>query len=118
MASRRADEFVHFIRSVWSDRSRDTYVSSTSMCFSSLLAAGRFQDVWDLLAMAPYPSWHDRRFGVEALLGEGRIDEAIAYAEASGGLNQPDNAISAMCESKYCSMRAGPMTPTSDMGFR
>ncbi len=29
---------------------------------------------------------------------EGRVDEALAYAEASRGLNQPDPAIDAACE--------------------
>jgi hypothetical protein len=29
---------------------------------------------------------------------QGLIDEALAYAEASRGLNQPDTAIDAACE--------------------
>jgi len=35
---------------------------------------------------------------MQALLSEGRTDEALAYAEASRGLNQPDAAIDAACE--------------------
>ena len=31
-------------------------------------------------------------------MSEGRTDEALAYAEASRGLNQPDAAIDAACE--------------------
>jgi hypothetical protein len=35
---------------------------------------------------------------MQALLSEGRMDDALAYAEASRGLNQPDTAIDAACE--------------------
>jgi hypothetical protein len=68
------------------------------MCLSSLLAAGRHKDLLDVLALQRFSYWPDRKFGVEALLAEGRIEEALAYAEASRGLNQPDAAIDAACE--------------------
>jgi len=35
---------------------------------------------------------------VRALVAQGHLDEAVAYAEASRGLNQPDGAIDAACE--------------------
>jgi hypothetical protein len=35
---------------------------------------------------------------MQALVSEGRMEEALAYAEASRGLNQPDAAIDAACE--------------------
>ena len=42
--------------------------------------------------------WHYRCYGVEALLNLGRKAEAIQYAEASRGLNQPDTVIDRACE--------------------
>ncbi len=42
--------------------------------------------------------WHYRRYGVDALLALGRKAEAIQYAEASRGLNQPDSVIDRACE--------------------
>ena len=42
--------------------------------------------------------WHYRKFGVDALVKEGRIEDALTYAEASRGLNQPDRSIDAACE--------------------
>ncbi len=42
--------------------------------------------------------WHYRRYGVEALLALGKKAEAIQYAEASRGLNQPDSPIDQVCE--------------------
>jgi hypothetical protein len=68
------------------------------MCLSSLLAAGRHEELLDVLALQRYPFWFDRKFGVQALLAQGRVEEALAYAEASRGLNQPDGAIDAACE--------------------
>jgi len=51
-----------------------------------------------VLALRRFSFWHDRKFGMQALLSQGRVDEALAYAEASRGLNQPDAAIDAACE--------------------
>ena len=98
VASHWADQFVEPIRMAWSDPRPGGYVSASSLCFSSLLAADRHQDIWDLLAIARFPFWHDRRFGVDALVKEGRIEDALAYAEASRGLNQPKRSIDAACE--------------------
>ncbi len=98
VASHWADQFVDPIRTAWSDPRPGGYVRATSLCLSSLLAAGRHQDIWDLLALARFPFWHYRKFGVDALVKEGRTEEALHYAEASRGLNQPDRSIDAACE--------------------
>ena len=50
---------------------------------------------WNWIAT---PSWHYRRYGVEALLALGRKADAVQYAEASRGLNQPDSVIDQACE--------------------
>ena len=98
VASQWADQFVSLIRMAWSDPRPGGYVSATSLCLSSLLAAGRHQDLWDLLAIARFPFWHYRKFGVDAFVKEGRVEDALTYAEASRGLNQPDRSIDAACE--------------------
>ena len=48
-----------------------------------------------MLALERFPYWHDRKFGVQALLSQGRVDEAVAYCEAPRDLNQPDATIDA-----------------------
>ena len=58
----------------------------------------RCQELHDLLALERKPFWHYRRYGVEALLALGKKAEAVKYAEASRGLNQPDSAIDQTCE--------------------
>jgi hypothetical protein len=98
-ASAWADRFLGLLRLAWSSPRSGSYVRGTNVCLSSLLAAGRHQELLDVLALQRFPFWHDRQFGVRALVVEGRVDDALAYAEASRGLNQPDRAIDAACES-------------------
>jgi hypothetical protein len=97
-ASCWADRFLGLLRTAWSDPRPGNYVRGTGVCLSSLLVAGRHHELLEVLALQRFPFWHDRQFGVEALLAQGRPAEALAYADASRGLNQPDAAIDAACE--------------------
>jgi hypothetical protein len=98
VASHWANEFLPLLRAVWTDPRHGSYVRETPMCLSSLLAARRYKELLDVLSLRHFPNWSDRKFGVQALLAEGHVEEALAYAEASRGLNQPDAAIDAACE--------------------
>jgi hypothetical protein len=98
VASGWADKFFPILKIAWSDSQTGNYVRETCMCLSSLLAAGRHKDLLDVLDLERFPFWLDRKFGVQALLAEGGIEDALAYAEASRGLNQPEVAIDAACE--------------------
>ena len=99
VASHWADDFVDRVRADWADRKAgSSFLHGSTMCLSCLLACSRHQDLLDLLATARFPFWHYRKFGVRALLKEGRFDDALAFAEASRGLNQPDPTIDAACE--------------------
>jgi hypothetical protein len=98
VASYWADRLLSSLRTAWSDARPGNYVCGTSLCLSSLLAAGRHQELLEVLALQRFPCWHERKFGMQALLSQGRMDEALAYAETSRGLNQPDTAIDAACE--------------------
>jgi len=97
-ASCWADQLLGLLRAAWSDPRPGNYVRGTSVCLSSLVAAGRHRELLEVLALQRFPFWHDRKFGMQALLSQGCIDEALAYAEASRGLNQPSAAIDAACE--------------------
>lgn len=52
-----------------------------------------------MLERAPFKWWHDHRWGAKALLAQGKVGDAIVYAEASKGLNAPMGAIASFCES-------------------
>jgi hypothetical protein len=97
-ANQWADELMPTLRSCWTDPNPGNYFHGTTACLSCLLVAGRYQELLDLLALDRKPFWHYRRHGVEALLAMGKKSEALKYAEASRGLNQPDSAIDQACE--------------------
>jgi len=98
VASQWADQFLPLLRTVWSDPRPGNYLRETAMCLSCLLAAARHSELFEVLALHLRPDWHDRKFGVRALLADGKTEEALAYAEGSRGLNQPDAAIDDACE--------------------
>jgi hypothetical protein len=98
VAGRWADELVLTLRVCWADPNPGGYFHGATACLSCLLVTGRYQELLDLLALPRYPSWHYRRYGVEALLALGRKADAVQYAEASRGSNQPDAVIDQACE--------------------
>lgn len=96
-AAEWADRLLPTLKLSWADRCG--YFKGTPACLSSLLAAGRHVELLDLLEAAPHVWWHYRRFGVRALAAMDRVDEAIAYAERSVGLNDGEVDVAGMCES-------------------
>jgi hypothetical protein len=98
VASRWADDILPLLRRVWSEERPGDFVSGTDLCLSSLLAAGRYQELLDVLALKERPIWPWRRYGIRALRAQGLLDQALAYAEASRGLNIPNSAVDAECE--------------------
>jgi hypothetical protein len=98
-ASRWADRFIEVVRLTWSpDLPRGGFFKVTAACLSALFSAGRHDDLLKLLELAPYKFWHDRRWGVQALIAQGQTAAAIRYAEDTRGLNQSDSQISGACE--------------------
>ena len=51
-----------------------------------------------VLALKRNHVWPRRRYGIRALLAQTSYDDALAYAEASRGLNIPEAAVDAECE--------------------
>jgi tetratricopeptide (TPR) repeat protein len=98
LADKWADDLVSTLRHCWTDPNPGNYFSGTTACLSCLLVAGRYDELLELLELCRYPMWHYRRYGVEALLAQGRKSEAIRYAEATRGLNQLDSVIDHACE--------------------
>ena len=98
VASCWADKILPALRAAWSDWRPGAYVKGTDLCLSSLLTAGRYRELLDVLALKQHPVWPWRRYGIRALLAQTLFDEALVYAEASRGLNIPDAALDAECE--------------------
>jgi hypothetical protein len=98
VASHWADKILPALRAAWNDWRPGAYVKGTDICLSSLLTAGRYQELLGVLALKQHPVWPWRRYGIRALLAQGLFQEALAYSESSRGLNIPDSAVDAECE--------------------
>ena len=98
VAAEWADQLTPTIRACWNDKRPGGYFRGTMAGLSCLLAAGRHEELLDLLERAPFIMWHYRKYGVQALVAMGKKAEAIKYAEASRGLNDGWAPIERTCE--------------------
>lgn len=98
-ALRWAEQFLPIVRICLAPPDgKYQYFKGVPACFSALLKAGRHDEILALLGTERRKSWSNRRWGVEALAAQGRVDEAVRFAEESRGLNQSDASISGACE--------------------
>jgi tetratricopeptide (TPR) repeat protein len=99
VASEWANRLMGTVKMSWSpDPTLRGFFKGTTNCLSALVAAERHDEVLALLKLAPYKMWDDRQYGVRALAAQGRIDEAIRYAEEDRGLNDSQALIAQLCE--------------------
>ena len=99
IASAWADEFMPVVERVWSPQSSGHgYFKGTTACLGALYDAGRYKELLGLLEKARFQWWGDRRWGVKALVAQGKHAEALQYAEDSKGLNAPLSLIAQTCE--------------------
>ena len=99
LASAWADRLVGIVTMALSpDPQLRGFFHGTTACLSALFRAGRFEEILALVERDRLSFWPYREWGVRALAALGRPDEAIAYAEASRGVNVSPVAIAAACE--------------------
>ena len=77
-----ADRDLDLIHQAWSHWERYAHVGTATLTLSCLLETGRYDDLLALLAVKKTRLWFDDKFGAEALLRQGREDDALAYSEA------------------------------------
>jgi tetratricopeptide (TPR) repeat protein len=98
-ASRWADQLMGTCKMAWSPNSNlRGFFKGTTNCLSALYAAQRYDELLELLDLAPFKMWHYRQYGVKALAALGNKAEAIRYAEEGSGLNDRPSAIARACE--------------------
>lgn len=103
LAERWIATFKPAVERKWDAESRNPreylgYFKGTPACLSCMLAAGQCDALLALLERNPRQWWHDRRWGVDALVALGRPAEALRYAEDSRALNDPVEPIAQACE--------------------
>jgi hypothetical protein len=90
LASQWADKLIGEVRRIWTSKDRTSrFYKGATNCLSALAFSGRTDDLMALLAVEERPFWPYQRFGVQALLAQGKKAEAIRLAESclsSGGL--------------------------------
>lgn len=99
IASCWADRLIDTCKMAWSrDPGMRGFFKGTSNCLSALLAAGRYAELFDLLEKDPHPTWCYRQYGMKALAAQGRVTEAIEYAEEGRGAHDSSFFMARACE--------------------
>jgi hypothetical protein len=97
VASRWADELIGITRmALGPDNSLRGHFHGTSACLISLYAAGRYDELLELLKDESF--WPYKRWAVKALGAQGNMAEAIRLAESSRGPWASDLDIDQICE--------------------
>jgi len=77
------EEFLPLTEKALKSRRDDYYYFvGTSACLSCLLESGRYDELRRLLDLDDPPFWHYESYWAEALLRQGRIDDAIRHARS------------------------------------
>ncbi|WP_250518968.1 hypothetical protein [Caballeronia sp. ATUFL_M1_KS5A] len=97
LASDWADRLLPLVTHVLEAKGFNYFVGVVP-CLSALYAAGRFEEIVELVRRDRLSSWWYRRWAVDALVCLGRPGDAHRLAEASRGLNAPEGAIARACE--------------------
>jgi hypothetical protein len=97
IASEWADRLVDGLRENWTAKQR-RYYKGTPNCLGSMVMAERYGEVMDLLKLAPYKMWDHCQFGVKALVAQGKIVEAVRFAEEESGQNAGWTVVAQVCE--------------------
>ena len=97
VASEWADRLIGITRMALSpDESASGCFHGTTMCLTALYAAGRYDELLDLLDTESF--WPYKRWAVKALAAQGKKAEAIRLAEASRSPWASDWDIDRACE--------------------
>lgn len=99
-ASRWAEDLLPTLRRIAEERKRGEYAwfKGTSICYSALFAAGRHDELLELLDNDRTPIWPYLKWGGRVLASRGRADEAIAYMTSRAGINTPMGALARFAE--------------------
>jgi hypothetical protein len=97
VASAWADRLIGVTRLALSpDTSVRGYFHGTSACLSARFAAGRYDDLIELVRGDRF--WPYKRWAVKAMVAQGRHREAIAFTESCRSPWASDGDIDALCE--------------------
>jgi hypothetical protein len=99
LANEWADLLLPELAEHWKNEKTFQFFIGIDICLSCLLETERYDDLKDLLSLRTHAFWPYDWFWVEALRRQGRIDEAIAFAESRLKNDKGDFRIMEFCES-------------------
>jgi hypothetical protein len=100
VASAWADRLMWVVKAMWGeDRAQRGHFHGTSACLSAFHAAGRHDELLELLEHDTVRFWPYQRWGVLALAALGRGDEAIVHAESLRDSWTHVSDLATICES-------------------
>jgi hypothetical protein len=100
LMNQHADLDLDIIRHAWSDWAQFSYITTATLTLSCLLEAERYDDLTEVLALQKSRSWSDERFAAQALLRQGRDDEALAFAQVMLDAGHQSYNYAEIC--KFC----------------
>ncbi|KFI25386.1 hypothetical protein CDV52_19995 [Haematobacter missouriensis] len=77
-----ADRDLAMVFAAWADHARFIHIPTATLTLSCLLEAGRYDELLALMEVKRSRLWFDEKFAAEALIRQGREDEALARAAA------------------------------------
>ncbi len=100
LASHWADTLLPGLQAVAKVRGTGQFAwfRGTVACYSALYAAGRHQEVLDLLAQEPRPIWPCLVFGARVHAARGTVDEAIGWLQERAGGTFSAYALASVAE--------------------
>lgn len=82
LSNDHAERDLALIRQAWADHERFSHIATAGLTLSCLLEAGRHEELLALLDVKKTRLWFDEKFAAEALMRQGREEEALARAAA------------------------------------
>ena len=98
IASAWAERLLRITTRVLGPDGPGEFFTGTTACLSALYGAQRYDESIRLVDSARFNWWHYRRWGVDALMAQGRPAEALRYAQASQDSNAPLGAVAKASE--------------------
>ena len=93
-----ADRIFPLLKQTWAEGSGGGSVVGSTLCVSCLLTTERYDELEDVLSLKAYVFWHYDRYWAEALARQGKINEAITYAESRRKDPYEEYEINSFCE--------------------
>lgn len=98
LSNQWADKLLSPLKTAWSDKRLGSHVVGTTLCLSSLLYSKRYSELYKLIQLSETPFWHYDKFWAQALVDQGQIDNAIAFAKSRNYFQPPEWEISEFFE--------------------